>query len=126
MVGILVDSTIFIEYLRSRTRANTALANLPADSILYTSSVTVFELFSGATDADKRHAVQTLLQDLLILPINFESAIHAGEIYRSLRSRGLMIEIPDILIAATAITNKLPHKTLNTRHFERVEGLQLL
>ncbi|MBC7774426.1 MAG: PIN domain-containing protein [Phycisphaerae bacterium] len=84
---MLVDSTIFIEYLRSRNRANTALANLPADSILYTSSVTVFELFSGATDAEKRLAVQTLLQGVLILPVNFETDIHAGEIYRDLRSQ---------------------------------------
>ncbi len=36
------------------------------------------------------------------------------------------IEVTDILIAATAITNNLPVKTLNTRHFERVIGLDLV
>jgi tRNA(fMet)-specific endonuclease VapC len=42
-----------------------------------------------------------------------------------LRSTGLMIELSDIFIAATALANNLPVKTLNTRHFERVEGLSL-
>jgi len=63
---------------------------------------------------------------LLVLPLTVETAKKAGEIFRKLRSRGLMIEVTDILIAATAITNNLPVKTLNIRHFERVEGLMLV
>lgn len=37
-----------------------------------------------------------------------------------LRIRGAMIELTDIFIAATALVNNLPIKTLNIRHFERV------
>ncbi len=37
-----------------------------------------------------------------------------------------MIEATDIFIAATALVNNLPVKTLNERHFARVEGLLLV
>lgn len=37
-----------------------------------------------------------------------------------------MIEIPDILIAGTAIANNLELASLNVNHFNRVEGLQLI
>jgi predicted nucleic acid-binding protein len=37
-----------------------------------------------------------------------------------LRSRGAMIELTDVFIAATALVNNLPIETLNIRHFERV------
>jgi tRNA(fMet)-specific endonuclease VapC len=36
-----------------------------------------------------------------------------------------LLEIRDILIAATALAYDLPLMTLNTRHFDRIEGLQL-
>jgi tRNA(fMet)-specific endonuclease VapC len=101
------------------------LANLPSNAILYVSAITVFELFSGATNADKYDKVQKLLQDVLILPMTASVGEKAGEIFRMLRSTGLMIELSDIFIAATALANNLPVKTLNTRHFERVEGLRL-
>ena len=35
-----------------------------------------------------------------------------------------MIDIPDILIAATAIKNKLKFASLNRKHFERIEGFE--
>lgn len=58
---MVIDTSIFIEYLRSKDRGQTILANLPVDSVLYVSSVTVFELYSGATDIRKRQDVDALL-----------------------------------------------------------------
>lgn len=120
---MVVDTSIFIEYLRSRDRENTALANLPVDTVLYVSAVTVFELYSGATDLSKRLDIDTLLTGVFVLPLNAEVAKNAGFIYQDLRRRGKMIEVTDILIAATALENNLPVKTLNIEHFQRVRGL---
>lgn len=58
--------------------------------------------------------------------MNAVVAERAGEIFRSLHSTGQMIEISDIFIAATALANNLPVKTLNIRHFERVKGIKLV
>jgi predicted nucleic acid-binding protein len=121
--GMVIDTSIFIEYLRSKDRGQTILANLPVDSVLYVSSVTVFELYSGATDIRKRQDVDALLQGVFILPLNAETAKNAGFIYQDLRRRGSMIEVTDIMIAATALANDLPVKTLNIGHFQRVSDL---
>lgn len=123
---MVVDSTVFIEHLRAKDRTKTSLATLPPDSLLYVSAITVFELFCGATDPGKHRDVQKMLKGVLILPMNATVGEKAGEIFRDLRSKGLMIEATDIFIAATALINNLPVKTLNTRHFSRVQGLTLV
>jgi predicted nucleic acid-binding protein len=58
--------------------------------------------------------------------LNTDIAKNAGFIYQDLRRRGNMIEVTDILIAATALENDLPIKTLNTSHFQRIPGLVML
>jgi tRNA(fMet)-specific endonuclease VapC len=123
---MVIDTSIFIEYLRSKDRTNTALAKLPTETVLYFSSITAFELYSGATDIKKRQDIDTLLQGVFILPLNTDIAKNAGFIYQDLRRRGNMIEVTDILIAATALENDLPIKTLNTNHFQRIPGLVIL
>jgi tRNA(fMet)-specific endonuclease VapC len=123
---MVIDTSIFIAYLRSKDRTNTALAKLPTETVLYVSSITAFELYSGATDIKKRQDIDTLLQGIFILPLNTDIAKNAGFIYQDLRRRGNMIEVTDILIAATALENDLPIKTLNTNHFQRIPGLVIL
>lgn len=123
---MVIDTSIFIEYLRSKDRGQTTLANLSLDSVLYVSSITVFELYSGATDIRKRQDVDALLQGVFILPLNAETAKNAGFIYQDLRRRGSMIEVTDIMIAATALANDLPVKTLNIGHFQRISDLVVL
>jgi tRNA(fMet)-specific endonuclease VapC len=123
---MVIDTSIFIEYLRSKDRLNSTLAKLPSETVLYVSSITVFELYSGATDIKKRQDIDTLLQGVFIFPLNTDIAKSAGFIYQDLRRRGNMIEVTDILIAATALENDLPIKTLNTNHFQRIPGLVVL
>jgi predicted nucleic acid-binding protein len=123
---MVIDTSIFIAYLRSKDRTNTALAKLPTETVLYVSSITAFELYSGATDIKKRQDIDTLLQGVFILPLNTDIAKNAGFIYQDLRRRGNMIEVTDILVAATALENDLPIKTLNTSHFQRIPGLVML
>jgi tRNA(fMet)-specific endonuclease VapC len=123
---MVIDTSIFIEYLRSRDRPQTTLASFSSITVLYVSVLTVFELYSGATDLSKRLDVDALLQGLFILPLNTEIAKKAGLIYQDLRRQGRMIEIADILIAATALVNNLPVKTLNVDHFQRIPELEVI
>lgn len=122
---MVIDTSVFIEHLRARNRTATTLANLPVKTVIYVSAVTVFELFSGATDPNKTQDVRTLLSDVIVLPFTAEIGERAGEIFRQLRQNGMMIEATDILIAATAIAQNLPVKTLNINHFNRIPGLAL-
>lgn len=123
---MVIDTSLFIEHLRAKDKTQTALFRLSDTEVRYVSTVSVYELSVGATDAAKTASIRHELQGLLVLPFSTEIAEKAAEIFRDLRRRGLMIELTDIFIAAIALVNDLPIKTLNTRHFERVTGLELM
>jgi len=56
----------------------------------------------------------------------YRIAINAAKIFQHLKRQSKTIELRDILIAATAMVNSLPIVTLNRKHYERIEGLQLM
>jgi tRNA(fMet)-specific endonuclease VapC len=123
---MVIDTGIFIEYLRKQDKSRTILASLPNDASLFVSAVTVYELMMGATDIQKKRDVEILLEGIPVLPFSEEVSIKAAEIYHNLRRRNLLIEFRDIFIGATAITFQLPIKTLNLAHFQRIESLELV
>ena len=122
---MVIDTGIFIEFLRKRDKSKTILASLPNNTSLFVSAVTVYELMMGATDLEKKSDVEILLEGIPILPFNNDVSLKAAEIYHTLRRRNLLIEFRDIFIAATAIIFQLPIKTLNQEHFQRIETLKL-
>ena len=123
---MVIDSTIFIEYLRSRNREQTNLLNLPASSAYYVSDVTVFELFMGAKDEAKWKDVEIVLGPMIRLPFNSAAAVEAAKIYQLLQRQGNIIGFRDIFIAASALVNQLPVRTLNIKDFTRIPGLELV
>jgi hypothetical protein len=56
---------------------------------------------------------------LEVLPLDNAAIRLASKIYGELRSRGTLVEDPDLLIASMCISNKLPLVTGNAKHFER-------
>ncbi len=121
---MVIDTNIFIEYLRTKNKLNTTLQRLPDVSELYVSSVTIYELFTGANTEQKKEEIKILTSDLILLPFNYETAIKSAEIYNNLKSKNQLIEFRDIFIGATAIVNNLPILTLNKKDFERIIGIQ--
>jgi len=61
------------------------------------------------------------VNDLTVADMNTASIIYAEH-----KNSGTLIDDTDILIAAQCITNGHILVTNNTRHFERIEGLQLV
>lgn len=122
---MVADSSIFIEFLRASDKSKTKLYQLPDNTELYISAVTQYELLMGATDEIKKRDVEILTTPLLILPFTKQIAEKSAEIYHNLRLKNKMIEFRDIFIAATAIVHDLPVLTHNTKHFERIDGLDI-
>ena len=124
--GMVIDTGVFIQHLRATIKERTVLYNLPTDQELCVSSVTVYELYMGATDPQKQGHVATLLNGLKVLPFDDAVAKQAATIFHELKKVNQLIEFRDIFIAATAKTNQLPIVTLNKKHFQRIQGLQLV
>ena len=122
---MVIDTGVFIDYMRAKDKSGTILQNLPANKELYISSITSYELYMGATTPQKWVDVQTLTDDLLVLPFTEEIAGRAAIIYQELRKDNKIIEFRDIFIAATALVHDLPVLTRNKKHFTRVKGLKL-
>ena len=122
---VLVDTSIVIDYLRSQYRTETKFINLFKTNELCLSTISIFELFNGATSPSKKQDIETLCNGMEIIDFNLNTAKIASEIYRNLRLKNKMIEFRDILISSTAIQYNLPIATLNIKHFERIDNLQL-
>ena len=117
---MVIDTSLFIDFLRSKQKENTKLYNLPDNTPYYLSSVTLFELFMGASNPEKEKDINTLTEGLNILPFDNEVALKAGRIYHELRKKNQLIEFRGIFIAATCLIHELPLATLNKKHFERI------
>lgn len=123
---ILVDTSIFIEFLRKQNKTNTELFKIPDSIIISISTVTLFELFAGATDEHKWQDIIELTEDLPVVPFSKEIAENAAKIFQKLKQKNKIIDFRDIFIAATGITKGIPVKTLNKKHFGRIDDLIVL
>ncbi len=76
------------------------------------------ELFTGR---DEPQRLRRLLWPMIELPIDAMIAELAG-----ITRRDTGIVTPDALIAATALTHRIPLMTRNRRHFDRVPDLRIV
>lgn len=123
---MVIDTGIFIEYLRAKDKSKTALYQLPIDAAIYVSAVSVYELYMGATTKEKEGHVFALLGNIPVLDFDHSVAEKAAETFHVLKKQNQLIEFRDIFIGATALAHEIPLKTLNTKHFSRIPGLQLI
>jgi len=123
---MVIDTSIVIEHLRAKDKSATTLFKLPEEEDLFISTVTLFELYSGATSPDKEKSVQDICEDFIILPFTADIAVKAGEIYRQLKSKSQSIGVADIFIAATCLSFSQPIVTLNKKHFRLIDDLIIL
>jgi len=124
--SMVIDSGIFIEYLRAKNKKKTILHNIPNDSEIFISSVTLYELYAGATNERKWDDVTKLTEDLPVLSFTESTAQEAAKIFQKLKKRNQLIEFRDIFIGATAKIYQLPVKTINKKDYTRIEGLKIL
>lgn len=123
---MVVDTSIFIEFLRSKNKKNTRLFQISEDTQFFISSITLYELMMGATSKEKKEDIEKLTGGIPVLSFDEEVATKAGEIYHQLRKENRMIDFRDIFIASTCIVNNLPLLTSNVKHFNRIQNLNLL
>lgn len=70
-------------------------------------------------------AARPYLQKFTVIEVDSLLWWDASRVVRALGLQGKTIGAADSIIAATALNYGLPLVTLNTKHFERVPGLEL-
>ena len=121
---LCLDTDTVIDYLRRRSDVlERALSRF--DCAL--TAVTVYELEIGLMRSPRQQSLfDDLLSILTVLPLDRDAARAAAKIYNSLRTRGLLIGVPDTLIAGTCVFQGLPLLTRNVKHYARVDGLVVI
>jgi len=123
--NILIDTTILIDHLRKQRKDKTLFYRLSFQYNYMISSITEFEFSVGST-LPNREFVEKLLAKLPVLPFDSACVKTAIEMYHNLKLKNQLLPLPDIFIAATAITHDLQLLTLNRKHFERMKDLKLI
>lgn len=124
---ILIDTSILIDLFRKTDKSNSILINLVKEGYEFCiSAVTEFEIYTGATTPIQIDFWSNFLSKTEVLAFDKEIAQIAVNINNELKKKRKQIAIPDLFIAATAISKRLPIATLNKKHFERIDSLDLL
>ena len=123
---VLVDTSILIDYYRKTDKNNSTWIALVRQGYSFAiSAVTKYEIYSGAT-SNQLAFWDSILQALTVMPLD-EAAINTAVATNSaLKKKRKQIDLADLFIAATAITNNLPLATLNKKHFDRIDTLKLI
>ncbi len=125
---ILLDTDHCVFFIRGRRDVAAAFeahaTDEPAISI-----VSVGELYFGALrsarPAENLAKCQAFVARVNVVPLDEPIMLRFATIKAELFTRGEIVEDPDLLIAATALTCGVLLVTHNARHFARIPALQL-
>ena len=90
--------------------------------------ITYYEILSGLCYRDAQRQLSLFLDfaaQNLILPLSERSVSISAQVYAELRKQGTPIDDIDLLIAGIAIANNLVLVTHNSRHFSRINALEI-
>jgi tRNA(fMet)-specific endonuclease VapC len=123
---VLVDTSILIDYYRKTDKEKSDWISLVRQGYSFAiSAVTKYEIYSGATQSQIVFW-DSVLRAITVLPLNEAAVDTAVTTNITLKKKRKQIDLADLFIAATAITNNLPLATLNRKHFERIDLLKLI
>ena len=127
MNKVLLDTSIIIEYIRNgETKANDQLFLRSTIS-----QITYTELIYGFYKSKKIRELIKIDEfikdfDIDVITINNQVSHKFCELKTTLENKDTKLADFDLIIASTAIVNNLSLYTTNTKHFQRIKGLELI
>jgi len=123
---ILVDTSVLIDYYGKTDKVNSAWVVLVRQGYQFAiSAITKYEIYSGATK-NQLAFWDNVLNAIAVISFDELSPQTAVSINSVLKIKRKQIDIADLFISATAISNNLSLATLNKKHFESIETLMLV
>lgn len=123
MENILVDSDIMIDYLRGFEPSRIFFRSAFEKGSLYTSVINVAEIYGGKDT--RKPAKENAIKNFLT---NFQIAVTTPTIAKSagMLKRDFDMPFADAIVAATALEYNFKLATRNTKHFNKIRGLNIL
>ncbi len=121
---VLVDTSVWIEFFRTRSKIGDSLAALLTKNNVSICGVILFELLQGIKAESEKARILGILSGLPYFEMSPDLWQKAAEISQSLKKSGINIPLSDVFIAAIAISNKLSIFTVD-RHFEQIPDISI-
>ncbi len=117
----LFDTDVLVDFLRGQPKA-IALVQAQADRIIL-SSIVVAELYAGIKNAEELSILDAFISLFRVVPVSAEMA-RAGGLYKKQYAKSHGVGLADAIVAATAEAENADLKTLNTKHYPMLKGLE--
>ena len=122
----MIDTSILIDFYRKSDKTNSVWYKLVKQNYVFAvSKVTKYEIYAGATESQLEFW-DSVFKNITILSFDEKTTNEAVNINTILKKKNKQIAIADLFIAATAVVWSLPFVTLNKKHFERIDGLEMI
>ncbi len=121
---IIVDTSVWIEYLKNRSPIAENLDHLLLAGNIFTVGPVVSELLQGAKTEKDYQLLKNSIDGLPFIETTFENWTLAGEISYKLRRKGMTLPITACVIAAVAIQQSASVMTYDQR-FANIPNLKL-
>jgi len=123
MAVFILDTTVIVDALNGKNARSEFLSALIAQrNLLACCSINITEVFAGLRPKELE-VTQAFIQSLKYYEVSWDIARFAGDLQRQWRGKGLTLSLPDVTIAAVAITHRLTLLTDNRKHFPMPELL---
>ena len=124
----LLDTDICIYWLKGKATVKAKIEQVDRSDIAIC-VITATELYFGAYNSNKIEqnlkTAENFIQSITVLPLSNDTLKKFGQLKAQFRKAGTPVADFDLLIASVAIAKNLILVTNNTRHYQRITGLNL-
>ncbi len=120
--NILIDTNVFVDYLRNFAPSIEFFKSIVDEENIFFSAISETELVAGSAneDPEKKKILMAFLANLRKVPVDNPLVEYAGDI-----SRKYSLDVPDAIIAASALYKNAKLITKNSKDFENISGLEV-
>ena len=122
--NILADTSVWIEFFKSRSATGDALEKMIKEHSVWTCGIVLFELIKGVKSETEKIMVLDTMLGLEYTEMSPPLWQKAGEIAAALKKEGKNLPMSDIFIASLAIEHNLQIFTLD-KHFGQIPGVKV-
>jgi tRNA(fMet)-specific endonuclease VapC len=119
----LIDSCLLIDYTRGKKTAVDYIDGIGKEGFCV-NSIIIMELYQGDKDRDDLRKIKQAIQQIINLPIDqtiLDLATDLLEYYKLSHHP----KMPDMIIAATALTYNIEIKTYNLKDFRYIPNIKV-
>ena len=123
----LLDTNVLVGYLRKKVRLREEWVEQGSGISIISLGELIYGAYKSDLPIENLRLIRALVREIgiRIVGMDEEMVDIFGGLKAKLEKRGKKLEDFDLLIAATAISEKLILVTSNVKHFEKIRGLKI-